>query len=406
MSEQSKFFGITTKLGLSPLEMLQTVGHKKGSLFIGMPKEKTFQEHRVSLTPWDVKILVENGHRIIIESAAGKESYYTDHDFSEAGAEISSSAEEVFQADIILKVAPPTLADIQLLKMEQTLFSPLHLPTLNKDYIVKLMSKKITAIAFEYLRDIAGSYPFVRSMSEIAGSSVILIAAEYLSNSKQGKGLLLGGIAGVPPSKVVILGAGVVGTYAAQAAIGLGASVTVFDNNINKLMRLQSHLGFRVFTSVISPAILDKEMRNADVVIGAIHSGQGRTHIVVSEEMVSHMKPGSVIVDVSIDQGGCFETSEITTHDRPTFMKHDVIHYCVPNIASRVSRTASQAISNILCPLLLRSNELGGVRNLLLEDSGARHGAYIYKGNLINEYLSKKFDIKLTNLELLFSSNI
>ena len=311
MSEQSKFFGITTKLGLSPLELLQTVGSKNSSLFIGMPKEKTFQEHRVSLTPYDVKILVENGHRIIIETGAGKESYYKDHDFSEAGAEISYSTEEVFQADILLKVAPPTLDEIQLLKNDQTLFSPLHLPTLDKEYIVKLMSKKITAIAYEYLKDVAGSYPFVRSMSEIAGSSVILIAAEYLSNTKQGKGLLLGGIAGVPPSKVVILGAGVVGTYAAQAAIGLGASVTVFDNNIYKLMRLQSHIGFRVFTSVISPAILDKEMKNADVVIGAIHSGQGRTQMIVSEEMVSHMKPGSVIVDVSIDQGGCFETSEI-----------------------------------------------------------------------------------------------
>lgn len=406
MSEQSKFFGITTKLGLSPLELLQTVGSKNSSLFIGMPKEKTFQEHRVSLTPYDVKILVDNGHRIIIETGAGKESYYKDHDFSEAGAQISYSTEEVFQADILLKVAPPTIDEIQLLKNDQTLFSPLHLPTLAKEYIVKLMSKKITAVAYEYLKDVAGSYPFVRSMSEIAGSSVILIAAEYLSNTKHGKGLLLGGIAGVPPSKVVILGAGVVGTYAAQAAIGLGASVTVFDNNIYKLMRLQSHLGFRVFTSVISPAILDKEMKNADVVIGAIHSGQGRTQMIVSEEMVSHMKPGSVIVDVSIDQGGCFETSEITSHDQPTFIKHDVIHYCVPNIASRVSRTATQAISNILCPLLLRSHELGGVRNLLLEDSGVRHGAYIYKGNLINEYLSKKFDIKLTNLELLFSRNV
>jgi alanine dehydrogenase len=243
-------------------------------------------------------------------------------------------------------------------------------------------------------------------MSEIAGSSVILIAAEYLSNSKQGKGLLLGGIAGVPPSKVVILGAGVVGMYAAQAAIGLGASVTVFDNNIYKLMRLQSHLGFRVFTSVISPAILDKEMKNADVVIGAIHSGSGQTPLIVSEEMVSHMKPGSVIIDVSIDQGGCFETSEITTHDKPIFVKHDVIHYCVPNIASRVSRTASQAISNILSPLILRTQELGGIKNLLHEDAGFRHGAYIYKGNLVNVHLSEKFKIKMSNLELLFSSNL
>ena len=406
MSDSSKYAGITTKLGLAPMEATQMVGNKRGGLFIGMPKEKTFQEHRVSLTPYDVKILCDNGHRVIIEKGAGKESYYKDHDYSEAGAEITENVKEVFQADILLKVAPPTLDEIDLLKHDQTLFSPIHLPTLNKENIIKLMNKKITAIAYEYLKDIAGSYPFVRSMSEIAGSSVILIAAEYLSNSKQGKGLLLGGIAGVPPSKVVILGAGVVGMYAAQAAIGLGASVTVFDNNIYKLMRLQSHLGFRVFTSVISPAILDKEMKNADVVIGAIHSGWGQTPLIVSEEMVSHMKPGSVIIDVSIDQGGCFETSEITTHDKPVFVKHDVIHYCVPNIASRVSRTASQAISNILSPLLLRTQELGGIKNLLHEDVGFRHGAYIYRGNLVNSHLSEKFKIKMTNLELLFASNL
>jgi len=406
MADQSKFSGITTKLGLSPLEQPTMVGQQQGKLFIGIPKEKTFQEHRVSLTPSDVKVLVANGHKVLIESGAGKESFYKDHDFSESGAVISYDTKEVFQADVILKVAPPTVDEIEMLKMDQTLFSPIHLPTLKKEYILKLMSKKVTAIAYEYLKDIAGSYPFVRSMSEIAGSSVILIAAEYLSNIKQGKGLLLGGIAGVPPSKVVILGAGVVGTYAAQAAIGLGAQVTVFDNNVYKLMRLHTHLGFRVFTSVLSPTVLTTELRNADVVIGAIHSGAANTPMIVTEEMVMNMKPGSIIIDVSIDQGGTFETSEITTHDKPTFVKHDVIHYCVPNIASRVSRTASQAISNILTPLLLRCQESGGIRNLLYEDFGTRHGAYMYKGNLINEYLAQKFKLKHTNLDLLFASNL
>lgn len=405
-TDESKFSGITTKLGLSPKEAPQMVANRQGKLFIGIPKEKTFQEHRISLTPGDVKVLVENGHKVLIETGAGKASFYKDNDFAESGAIISYDTKEVFQADVILKVAPPTLEEIDMLKMDQTLFSPIHLPTLKREYMQQLMAKKVTAIAYEYLKDLAGSYPFVRSMSEIAGNSVILIAAEHLSNIKQGKGLLLGGIAGVPPSKVVILGAGVVGTYAAQAAIGLGAQVTVFDNNVYKLMRLQTHLGLRVFTSVLSPAILDAELKNADVVIGAIHSGHGRTPVIITEEMVMNMKAGSIIVDVSIDQGGCFETSEVTTHDKPTFVKHDVIHYCVPNIASRVSRTASQAISNILTPLLIRCQELGGMRNLIYEDSGTRHGAYMYKGNLINEYLAGRFTLKYTNLELLFASNL
>lgn len=406
MSDSSKFSGITTKLGLSPLEVPQVVHSKTGGLTIGIPKERTFQEHRVSLTPSDVRILTANGHKVIIETGAGKASFYKDQEYADSGAIISYDTKEVFKAETILKVAPPTLEEIGMLQTEQILFSPIHLPTLRKEYIEQLMNKMISCFAFEYLRDIAGFYPFVRSMSEIAGNSVILIAAEYLSNIKQGKGVLLGGIAGVPPSKVVILGAGVVGTYAAQAAMGLGASVSVFDPNVYKLMRLQTNLGYRIFTSVINTTTLDNELRNADVVIGAIHSGSGRTPVIITEEMIMNMKPGSVVIDVSIDQGGCIETSEVTSHEQPVFIKHDVIHYCVPNIASRVSRTASQAISNILNPLMLRCYELGGIRNLLYEDAGTRHGAYLYKGFLVNEYLGKRFGIKYTNLELLFSANL
>jgi alanine dehydrogenase len=406
MSGSKKHFeGIVSKLGLEPRESPVMVANKQSKLFIGIPRERSFQEHRIGLTPESVKTLVANGHRIIIESNAGKESHFYDTDYSEAGAEITDSREEVYKADMIIKIAPPSLEDIDLMQWNQTLVSPIHLPTMQREYLTKLIDKKITALAFEYTKDEAGYFPFVRSMSEIAGNSSILIAAEYLSNANHGKGILLGGVSGVPPAKVVILGAGAVGTYAARAALGLGAVVSIFDNNVYKLQRLQERINARVFTSIISPSILEEELKTADVAIGAIHSKKGRTPIIVTEEMISRMKSGSVIIDISIDQGGCFETSSITTHSNPTFKKYDVTHYCVPNIGSRVSRTASYAFSNILMPILLHCGELNGIKGLIFEDAGIRNGIYIYNGNLTNEHLSRLFNIKNTNLELLFAVN-
>jgi alanine dehydrogenase len=291
------------------------------------------------------------------------------------------------------------------MQLDQTLISPIHLPTIKREQIQKLAEKRITALAFEYIKDYAGFYPFVRAMSEIAGNSVILIAAEYLSNANNGKGILLGGISGVPPAKVVILGAGAVGTYAARAALGLGAVVSVFDNNVYKLQRMQERIGVRFFTSTISSETLEQELKTADVAIGAIHSKKGRTPVIVTEDMVSNMKAGSVLIDVSIDQGGCFETSNITNHASPTFKKYDVTHYCVPNIPSRVSRTASHAFSNILTPILIHCSELGGINGLIYEDAGIRGGIYLYKGNVTNEHIGNLFQMKSTNLELLFASN-
>ncbi|MDW8273949.1 MAG: alanine dehydrogenase [Chitinophagales bacterium] len=400
------FSGIVTKLGLQPMEAPVMVANRKAKLFIGIPKERSFQEHRIAITPESVRVLVANGHKIVIEENAGRESHFYDNDYSEAGAEIVSDVEEVYKADIIVKVAPPLPYEIELMQLNQTLISPLHLPTLRQEYIHMLMKKKITALAYEYTKDEAGLFPFVRSMSEIAGCTVVLIAGEFLSNANNGKGILLGGISGVPPAKVVILGAGVVGTFAARAVLGLGATVSVFDNNVYKLMRLQERIGARVFTSTIQPEILQRELETADVAIGAVHSKKGRTPILVTESMVERMKPGAVIIDVSIDQGGCFETSEITSHLEPTFKKHGVIHYCVPNITSRVSRTASYAFSNILTPILLRMGELQGMQGLIFEDVGIRNGIYLYKGNLTNEHLAEIFKIKHSNLELLFASNI
>ena len=407
MADRKKGFeGITSKLGLQPMESPAMVAQRKAKLFIGIPKENSFQEHRIGLTPESVKTLVANGHRILIERHAGKDSHFSDNDYSEAGAELTNSVEEIYAADVIIKIAPPTLDEIDMMQVNQTLISPIHLPTLKKEYIQRLMKKKVTALAFEYTKDDAGMFPFVRAMSEIAGSSVILLAAEFLSNANEGKGILLGGISGVPPAKVVILGAGVIGTYAARAAIGLGATVSIFDNNVYKLMRLQERINTRVFTSTIAPAILEQELQSADVAIGAIHSKKGRTPVIVTEDMVRKMKPGSVVIDVSIDQGGCFETSEITSHKDPTFKKFDVIHYCVPNIPSRVSRTASHAFSNILTPILLHCGEMSGMKNLIYQDAGIRSGIYLYKGNLTNVHLADLFGIKSSNLDLLFATNL
>lgn len=375
-------------------------------LFIGIPKEITLQESRVALVPSSVATLVGHGHRVVVESGAGEKSNFSDHEFSEAGAEIAYATEHVYKANVILKVAPPTLKEIDLMRPNQILISPLQLPIISADYINKLRKKRVIALAMEYIKDESETFPIVRIMSEMAGLSAMLTAAELLSSTSGGKGILLGGISGVPPAKVVILGAGIVAEYATRTALGLGAEIRIFDNNIYKLKRIQNQVGRSLFTSSINPVYLQRELLTANVVIGAIHSKSGRTPIIVTEEMVMKMRPGSVIIDVSIDQGGCFETSEVTSLENPTFIKHDVIHYCVPNMASRVSRTASVAVSNILTPLLLKTGGTGGIERFLFSDYGLRHGVYTYKGCLCNTYLGERFQIKSTDLDLLITSNL
>lgn len=386
-------------------EMLP-VKQRSSKLFIGIPKEVTIQENRVALVPSSVSTLVANGHRVIIETGAGEKSNFSDHDFSEAGAEIAYSAEQVYKARVIIKVAPPTLDEVELMHPNQILISPLQLPIISGDYINRLRQKRVIALAMEYIKDEFETFPIVRIMSEMAGTSAILTAAELLANTSGGKGVLLGGISGVPSAKVVILGAGIVAEYATRTALGLGAEVRIFDDNIYKLKRLQNQVGRPLYTSAMNPVYLEKELITAEVAIGAIHSETGRAPILVSEGMVSKMKPGAVIVDVSIDQGGCFATSEVTSLKRPTFVKHDVIHYCVPNIASRVSRTASIAVSNIMTPILLKANSTADIEHLFFTNLGLRHGIYTYKGCLTNEYLGRRFAIKSTDLDLLITSNL
>ena len=395
---------ISPSFSYVPLEETLEIMPRKKQLFIGIPKETSFQENRVALTPEAVSVLVNNGHEVVVEHNAGEGSFYFDVDYSHAGARIVYEKEELFKATAIIKSAPIAEEEVEWLQPNQVIFSPIHMPYLKAQTLEALMHKKIIAVAFESIKDDSGNYPIVRSMSEIAGSSAILTAAKYLSNVHNGKGVLLGGISGVPPAKVLIIGAGIVGEFAARTALGLGASVKIFDNSIYRLMRLQNNVGRRLFTSVIEPVALAEELATCDVAVGALKPVSGITPVVVSEEMVQNMKAGSVIIDVSIDRGGCFETSHITTHEQPIFKHYDVIHYCVPNIASGVSRTASRAVSNVLMPILRESADAGGVEALIQMKAGIRNGVYLYKGCVTNAPIAKRFGIKYTDLDLLLAA--
>ncbi len=395
---------VSASFSYETLEEKLDIKPKASSLHIGIPKETSFNENRIALTPEAVGVLVSNGHMVCVESKAGNGANYSDNDYSEAGAKIVYDKAEVFNSHVIVKSAPVSEEDCELLKPNTHIISPIHVAAMKKSILEKLMEKKVTALSFENLKDDSGHNPIVRSMSEIAGSSVMLIAGQYLSNANNGKGVLVGGISGIPPTKVIIIGAGIVGEYAARTALAMGASVKIFDNSIYRLKRLQNNIGVRLWTSVIEPKILGKQLKTCDVAIGALSGISGRTPVVVSEEMVSNMRPGSVIVDVSIDHGGCFETSSVTSHQKPVFTKFNVIHYCVPNIPSGFARTASQAISNVLMPLLLETGEDGGLENIVWHKINIRTGIYLFKGSLTNFYLSERFNLKYTDLNLLIAS--
>lgn len=395
---------VSTSFSYETLEETLDIKPKGAQLHIGIPKEIAFQENRIALTPDAVGVLVSNGHEVTIEHNAGDGSHFADRDYSEAGAKIVYSREDVYKAPILVKSAPVIEEELPLLQLNQMIISPIHLSVLKAELLQKMMDKRITAISFENLKDDSGTYPIVRSMSEIAGSAVMLIAAQYLSSANHGKGVLLGGISGIAPTKVIILGAGIVGEYAARAALALGASVKVFDNSVYRLKRLQNNIGHRLWTSVVEPRMLAKQLKTCEVAVGALGSESGRTPIVVTEEMVSSMRHGSVVIDVSIDRGGCFETSEITTHENPVYKKYGVIHYCVPNIPSGFARTASQAISNVLMPLLLEAGEDGGFERMVWHQIHLRSGIYMFKGALTNFYLSERFNLKYTDLNLLIAS--
>lgn len=390
---------------LLPQEEMLEIANRSTSLLIGIPKESSFQENRVPLVPSAVALLSSFGHRVMIETEAGKNANFQDKDYSEAGAQIAYSKEEIYKADIVIKVSPPTEEEIEMVKAKQVLFSAVQLSTQYGNVIRKLAQKKATAIAFNYLKDELGQYPVVRSMGEIAGNTAILIAAEYLSNENDGKGIMLGGVTGIPSVEVVIIGAGIVGESAARAALGLGAEVKVFDVSVSRLSRLKNMVNHHgLFTSLIQQDELAYRLSQADVVIGALRAPAGRTPCVVTDTMVSEMKFGSVIVDVSIDQGGCFETSKVTDHKNPVYKKYGVTHYCVPNIPSRVAHTASIALSNIFAPIFINIGEEGGLEKSMHKFAYMRSGVYLYNGILTNKFFGEMYNIPYKDLDLLMAA--
>jgi alanine dehydrogenase len=395
----SQFSPFSKEELLPQTEMLE-IKKSKGELFIGIPKETYIGEKRICLTPDAVTALSANGHRIVIETGAGDGANFTDKEYSEAGAKISYDSEEAFKCNIVLKVAPPTEEEISYLNPQTILISSLQLKTQSKQYFESLAKKRITAVAFDYIKDEQNTYPVVKSLSEIAGTASILIAGELMSGVNKGNGLLFGNIGGVPPTSVVIFGAGTVGEFAAKTALGFGARVKVFDNSITKLRNLQRYLPGPIYTSTVQPKSIAKAIMRCDVAIGAIR-GKNRSPVVVTETMIERMKEGAIIVDVSIDRGGCFETSSVTSHNSPTFVKHGVIHYCVPNIPARYARTASVSISNIFTPYLLDIAEEGGFENAARFDKSLRNGMYFYHGILTNRTVADWFDLPFRDINLL-----
>lgn len=404
IQEQESIYNFSGAEGLMPKEETLEVSHRRSRIRIGVPKEIHYQEKRIPLVPQGVGLLVANGHEVLIESDAGKAANFSNEQFSDAGAHIVYTTDEIFRSDVILKIAPPSAAEIDLFTSRQTLMSALHLAGQTGDYFRMLMNKKMVAIAFEYIMDKTHAYPVLRTTSEIVGNAAVMIAANYLADTDYGSGCMLGGFSGITPTEVIILGAGTVGEYAARTALGLGASVKIFDNSVYRLRRIQNSIPSRLFTSILQPGVLLSSLKRADIVIGAIHSPEGRTPVIVTEEMVQQMKKGSVIVDVSIDQGGCFETSHITSHHDPVFKKYGITHYCVPNIASSVPHTASYALNNYFAPILLRLGEAGGITNLMKSDKDFRQGVYLFGGALTKIMISDQFHIPFQDIDLLMAA--
>ena len=388
---------------LFPEECLLREIARHPRLSIGIPKENPAIETRLALTPEGVAIVTEEGHSVYLQRGAGEPMSYSDLQYSEAGAFLVDNASDVFNADIVLKIAPPTIGELNMMQDRSSILSMLQLTNLSAGSIKLMMKKKMNAIAFELIKDEQKGFPVVSSISEIEGSTAINVAAELMSNERGGKGILLGGIAGITPTEVVILGAGITGTVAARTALALGAQVKIFDHDINKLRKIRHYLGQQVFTSVIQPSVLFRALASADAVIGNLRYINGSERFMVSEELVKTMKQGSIIIDMSVDQGGCFETSECKTLKNPTFEKHGVIHYCVPNISARVARTSSMALSNIFAPIILKIANSGGVNQAINESSGFRHGAYIYGGVLVNRLIGDYYGIQANDIGLLLA---
>ena len=396
----------TEQLSIKTLEKRLMKSQSQVSLKIGIPREISNDERRISLTPAGISVLKANGHEIYIEKNAGIDAHFTDNDFSEAGATIVYSPQEVYkQSDIIVKVAPPTAEEQEWMQSGQVLLSALHLGNTSEEFLKALIAKGVTALGYEFIHQ-DGEFPLVRMMHEITGSMAVQIASHYLENNSDGQGIMLGGISGIPPATVVILGAGIIGEYAARTALGYGAQVFVMDNDLAQLRRLENSLDRRIITATATHQYLSSALEVADVVIGAAMTEGERAPCWVTEPMVASMKDGSVIVDTVIDQGGCVATSKATSHSNPVFRKDGVVHYCVPNIPSNVARTATYALNNVIVPYLISIGDAGGIREVVWTNTALRNGIYIYRKNLTKQSLAKQFNMPYREIDMLIASQL
>jgi Alanine dehydrogenase len=400
---QSRQVDFASMPELKVQEERREIQKQKKMLVIGIPKECCDEEKRIPLIPESVKQLVAEGHRVLIQNGAGESAFYSDHDFTDVGAEMVPTLEEVFEADVIVKIQPLTESELEVWPKGKTLFSALQFQSREKSYFRKLSSKKTTAVAYELIREKSGNFPLLKAMSEIVGSAVMMIGADYLSDPHYGNGTMVGSFPGIKPTQVVFVGAGTVVLNACRTAIGMGCIVKVFDDSICKLRDLQQALGNRVYTNILDPQELEKAIVEADILVSAKHSSSsvGCSPVIVKESTVKRMKAGSVIIDVSIDQGGCCETSRLTNHKNPVYELYGVTHYCVPNIASKVPRTASLCISNYLQKALLQISEFGDIEGVLQNNANFAHGVYCFNGKLTNRMISEKFGLPFKPLELI-----
>lgn len=392
-----------SKTMLLPKEEMLEIQRKHKKITIGIPSDVSNIEYRVPLTPQAVDLLVSYGHEIYIEKDAALQAKYTNAEYIEAGAAIIEDRGQIFQCDIILRISPFTCEEIDLLRGKQAIFSNMQIESRCNESIEKLAHKKATCLAYEYIENDSGYLPFVHQASQISGITALNIASDYLSTSHGGKGVLFGDITGIAPAELVIIGSGTAAEYAARAALNLGIVVKVFDVEVEDLIRLEERLGKRIFTSVLYPTALKKALISADAVIGAMPFNT-TPKFKVAEELVAKMKEGSVIIDLNVSQGGCFETSRQMNLKEPVFQKHGVIHYCVPNIPSLVARTASISMSNILIPTLLSIGDNGGIDNYIKYSRGFRKGVYLYHGILTNRDVGYRFNLPVHDIDLLLAA--
>lgn len=385
---------------LATLPQMQSTATSRKQYVIGVPHESAECETRVGLTPQAVSILTEGGHRVLVAQGAGVNAGFSDLDYSEAGAEVVDAG-RALQADIIFKVQALNADEIALLKPKAVVFSALTLKYHDSNYFRALQDSKITAVGYEFMADRYGHHNFLRAMNGISGNVSYMVASEYLSNRLYGNGSMLGSVAGIPPTEVVILGAGRSAETATKMFVAAGADVKIFDNSISRLNEISQRLQTPVYTSVIYPELLKKTIAEADVLIAAFHSNEPDSQYIVTEEMVSSMKHGSIIIDIGIDLCNTVETSRATTINNPVFVKHGVLHYCVPNMPACVPKTASMAISNLLVPILIRIAEGADTKALMAENEELQQGVYCYSGILTSQTVASYVGLVAKDLQIL-----